>query len=76
MKKQINTKVKALQDGASSQEEFMKQLANLDEAGQLTDDLQQKIDGGISILSSLQTMGMFPQEPIKLQSVLLYPVSI
>ena len=49
MKKSINNKIKALQNSAESQSEFMKKLAEVDENGQLTPALQEQINGGTGI---------------------------
>ena len=64
MKKSINDKIKALQSGAANQEEFMKNLAELDEKGQLTEDLLNQVNGGAtsgktSPLIDLPTLGLW-----------------
>ncbi|QDK82383.1 hypothetical protein EXU85_28750 [Spirosoma sp. KCTC 42546] len=65
MKKGINDKIKTLQQANLSQEEFMKKLAEVDENGQLTNDLLEQVNGGIvlgkpiSILIELPTLGMW-----------------
>jgi hypothetical protein len=46
MEKQINDKIKDLNEGAGSQEELMKSLAQIDEEGQLTDDVLDAVSGG------------------------------
>jgi hypothetical protein len=46
MEKSLNDKVKAINEGATSQEEQMKALAQIDEEGQLTDDVLDVISGG------------------------------
>ena len=69
MKESINDKVKELQDGAENQAEFMKKLAEVDEEGQLTDDMLEQISGGAGIgkvgpLTDIGTTGMTtPQDP-------------
>jgi hypothetical protein len=42
----INNKVKALKEDAENQEEFMQKLAEIDEEGQLSDDVLEQISGG------------------------------
>lgn len=46
MEKRTVDKIKALQGLAANQEEFMKQLAGIDENGQLTDEFQVAVNGG------------------------------
>lgn len=46
MEKQINDKIKDLNNSAGSQEELMKALAQIDEEGQLTDDVLDAVSGG------------------------------
>ena len=46
MEKRIVDKIKALQGSVASQEEFMKQLAEIDENGQLTEEVQAAVNGG------------------------------
>ena len=46
MEKRTVDKIKALQGSAANQEEFMKQLAGIDENGQLTDEFQVAVNGG------------------------------
>jgi hypothetical protein len=65
MEKSLNDKVKAINEGATSQEEQMKALAQIDEEGQLTDDVLDAVSGGtdgkfISIKDILEPIGMFP----------------
>lgn len=50
MKKSINNKVKALQNGAENQAEFMKKLAELDEQGQPTQEILDQVNGGANVL--------------------------
>ena len=64
MKNSINNKVKALKEDAENQDEFMEKLAEIDEEGQLTDDVLEQISGGadpakISALIDTPTLGMF-----------------
>ena len=68
MENSINNKVKALENGAENQEEFMKKLAEVDEEGQLTDDVLEQISGGanpdiIEDLIGVSTRGMTIKEP-------------
>lgn len=49
MENRITDKIKALQNGTTSQEEFMKKLAELDEKGHLSQDLLDQVNGGASI---------------------------
>ena len=64
MKESINDKVKELQDGAENQAEFMKKLAEVDEEGQLTDDMLEQISGGFGPLAGVDMEGMTtPQDP-------------
>lgn len=63
MKNLINNKVKALKKDAENQDEFMEKLAEIDEEGQLTDDVLEQISGGadpskISALLDTPTLGM------------------
>ncbi|GAB3782230.1 hypothetical protein GCM10028818_37660 [Spirosoma horti] len=46
MKKSMNNKIKALQNKVENQAEFMKKLAELDEKGQLTQDVLDQVNGG------------------------------
>lgn len=46
MKNRISDKINALQGAATSQEEFMKKLAQIDENGQLTEEAQIAVNGG------------------------------
>ncbi|AKD58212.1 hypothetical protein [Spirosoma radiotolerans] len=46
MKKSMNNKIKALQSKVENQAEFMKKLAELDEKGQLTQDVLDQVNGG------------------------------
>ena len=67
MEKRIVDKIKDLQGQATSQEEFMKQLAGIDENGQLTEEFQAAVNGGGTIKSPLigvPTAGMWnPIDP-------------
>ena len=68
MKNSINNKVKALKEDAENQDEFMEKLAEIDEEGQLTDDMLEQISGGatagiISPLIGTPTLGMVTQNP-------------
>jgi len=68
MKNSINNKVKALENGAENQEEFMKNLAEVDEEGQLTDEVLEQISGGanpdkIGVLFGVSTMGVTMPDP-------------
>lgn len=46
MEKPINNKIDALRNEAENQEELMKSLAQIDEEGQLTDDVLDAVSGG------------------------------
>lgn len=46
MEKPINSKVNDLRNEAENQEELMKSLAQIDEEGQLTDDVLDAVSGG------------------------------
>lgn len=66
MEKQMNDKVNNLRNDAENQEELMKALAQIDEDGQLTDDVLDAVSGGGG-LSAIRlgtgidpTMGVFP----------------
>lgn len=61
MEKSIVAKIKALQNNAASQEEFMKKLAEVDENGQLTADMQATVNGGA--VTRAQVGGVSPLEP-------------
>ena len=50
MKKSINSKVKALQNGAETGAEFMKKLAELDEQGGPTQEILDQVNGGAKVL--------------------------
>ena len=56
MEKQINDKIKDLNDGAGNQQELMKALAQIDEDGQLTDDVLDAVSGGA--LGSINKLGI------------------
>jgi len=63
MKNSINNKVEALKKDAENQDEFMQKLAEVDEEGQLTDDVLEQISGGadpaiIGVLIGTPTLGM------------------
>jgi hypothetical protein len=49
MKNQMTTKIDALKNQATSQEDLMNQLAQLDEQGQANPELLEQVNGGISI---------------------------
>lgn len=74
MKNSINDKVNALKKDAENQEEFMEKLAEIDEEGQLTDDVLEQISGGadpgkISALIDIPALGMItPDFPASAQS--------
>ncbi|RSK47564.1 hypothetical protein [Hymenobacter rigui] len=74
MKNSINHKVKALKEDAENQEEFMEKLAEIDEEGQLSDDVLEQISGGadpgkISALIDLPNLGMLtPDFPTPAES--------
>jgi len=53
MANSINDKIKALQNDAENQAESMKKLAEVDEEGQLTDDMLEQISGGAGKFSPL-----------------------
>lgn len=59
MEKGIKDKVNVLRDGAGSQEEFMKKLAELDEKGQLTDEVLHLVNGGTAWPSLPKWLGLF-----------------
>jgi hypothetical protein len=46
MEKPINSKIEDLRNDAANQEELMKSLAQIDEEGQLTDDVLDAVSGG------------------------------
>lgn len=61
MANSINDKIKALQNDAENQAESMKKLAEVDEEGQLTDDMLEQISGGAGKFGGLidiPTMGL------------------
>ncbi len=49
MKNQVTTKIEALKNQTTSQEEFMNQLAQLDEQGQANPELLDQVSGGVGI---------------------------
>ncbi|MBC3788056.1 hypothetical protein [Spirosoma utsteinense] len=53
MKNRISSKINALQGAATSQEDFMKKLAQIDEKGQLTEEAQIAVNGGASLTGGL-----------------------
>lgn len=60
----MNNTVKNLRNGVESQAEFMKKLAELDEKGQLTQDMLDQVNGGASIkvispIIDLPVLGIF-----------------
>ena len=57
MGKQINDKVEDLRNDAANQEELMKSLAQIDEEGQLSDDVLDAVSGGRGIIGP--TAGMW-----------------
>ncbi|GAA4043625.1 hypothetical protein GCM10022409_32040 [Hymenobacter glaciei] len=64
MKNSLNNKIKALKEDAGNQDEFMEKLAEIDEEGQLTDDVLEQISGGadpikIGALIDPPVLGMF-----------------
>lgn len=73
MEKQINSKVEDLRNDAANQEELMKSLAQIDEEGQLTDDVLDAVSGGtlgkgdlkaiIGIVGPIAGMVIQPVEP-------------
>ncbi len=74
MEKPINNKIDALRNEADSQEELMKSLAQIDEEGQLTDDVLDAVSGGtlrnikfgpdIIIIEPIGMMPMPGNEPL------------
>lgn len=67
MENPINNKVKALKEDAQNQDEFMEKLAEIDEEGQLSDDVLEQISGGADpgqIRGLIDTpMGMVTDSP-------------
>lgn len=68
MKNSINNKVEALKKDAENQDDFMGKLAEIDEEGQLTDDMLEQISGGADPgiffpLIGTSTMGLTTQHP-------------
>ncbi len=64
MGKPLNEKVKDLSEGAASQEELMKSLAQIDEEGQLTDDVLDDVSGGALGKGDLKAIIGNPISPI------------
>ena len=58
MEKRIINKIKDLQGSVANQEEFMKQLAGIDENGQLTEDVQVAVNGGDTVKTTLIDLPM------------------
>ncbi|MFD2934821.1 hypothetical protein [Spirosoma flavum] len=58
MEKEIKDKVNLLRSVAGNQDEFMKKLAELDEKGQLTDDVLNMVNGGISFPGLPKWLGL------------------
>lgn len=72
MEKPINNKIDTLRNEAESQEELMKSLAQIDEEGQLTDDVLDAVSGGtlgkIKIGSGpiiIEPIGMMPMPGVE-----------
>lgn len=57
MEKPINSKIEGLRNDAANQEELMKSLAQIDEEGQLTDDVLDAVSGGRGIVGFPTTAG-------------------
>lgn len=68
MENQITNKIDALKSKAVSQEEFMKQLAQLDEQGEGNAELLEQVNGGIGVnaFPFIPVLGLW-LEPIKPQ---------
>lgn len=65
MEKPINSKIEDLRNDATNQEELMKSLAQIDEEGQLTDDVLDAVSGGTLSKGDLKAIigpiaGMMP----------------
>ncbi len=65
MEKRITDKIKELQNGNVSQEEFMKKLAEVDENSQLSDEAMSKLSGGGG-MSPIEWFGYFVDEVKKI----------
>ncbi len=70
MEKHVNSKVEDLRNDAANQEELMKSLAQIDEEGQLTDDVLDAVSGGAlgkgdlkAIIGPIAGMVVQPVEP-------------
>lgn len=60
MEKLMNSKIEDLRNDAVNQEELMKALAQIDEEGQLTDDVLDAVSGGRGTVGIPTTAGGMP----------------
>ncbi|WP_019991405.1 hypothetical protein [Rudanella lutea] len=66
MEKPINNKIDTLRNEAETQEELMKSLAQIDEEGQLTDDVLDAVSGGdlsrgdLKAIIGIEPIGIMP----------------
>ena len=65
MEKPINSKVEDLRNDAANQEELMKSLAQIDEEGQLTDDVLDAVSGGRGIIGIGDSGGIMPRTDVE-----------
>ncbi|MGF7217836.1 hypothetical protein GGR92_004013 [Spirosoma lacussanchae] len=71
MEKPINDKINDLRNEAANQEELMKSLAQIDEEGQLSDDVLDAVSGG-----ALSGGKFIIGEPIGLMPIGITPIGI
>jgi len=71
MEKPINDKVNDLRNDAPNQEELMKSLAQIDEEGQLSDDVLDAVSGG-----ALSGGKLIIGEPIGLMPIGIMPIGL
>ncbi|GAB3640267.1 hypothetical protein [Spirosoma arcticum] len=73
MEKPINSKIEDLRNDAVNQEELMKSLAQIDEEGQLTDDVLDAVSGGA--LGDFKLGKIIIGEPIGIMPIGIMPIN-
>ncbi|WP_077922420.1 hypothetical protein [Spirosoma sp. 209] len=75
MEKPINDKVNDLRNDAPNQEELMKSLAQIDEEGQLSDDVLDAVSGGALGDFKVGNGKIIIGEPIGIMPIGLMPIN-
>lgn len=75
MEKPINNKVEELRNDAANQEELMKSLAQIDEEGQLSDDVLDAVSGGTLGRIKVGDGKIIIGEPIGIMPIGLMPIN-